>query len=151
MYTKYITALKLMDDVITARDITASRDEQSAACNAAWDIAFTYIHANFAEPISAGDATIFAETGVASTACIDMATLEKELARCKPIIDGTYPAGNGAMETVLRSIPPILLDVVWPIGIARLLLRDYGLPIRHRTLTTFPEFHRRYGYMILGC
>ena len=49
----------------------------------------------------------------------------------------------------VRSIPPTVIDAVWPVLMMKALLRDYQLPINHRALTTFTEFHTRYGWLIL--
>jgi len=107
-------------------------------CHQAWDDCFNFIYTNFARP----------ETSSGSGA--DCASIHLEVLLCKPIIDGTYKTGGPEMDVVMRAIPPVLLDVVWPVGIARFLLRDHQIPIGHRYLFTFDEFHKRYGTMIIS-
>jgi hypothetical protein len=127
MYTKYIEALKMMDAVIAV-----GQDEKE--CLVKWDELFVYIHANFESPRSG--------------------MMDKEYDVrvdydfCRPVVDGTFREN---MEEVMRSIPPALLDIVWPVGIARFLLRECRVRLNHRWSATFGEFHSRYGYMILGC
>lgn len=124
MYTKYITALKMMDEVIAV-------GQDSEQCLPKWDELFVYIYANFAAPVRGAE-------GYDVKADYDL---------CRPVIDGTYREN---MEEVIRSIPPVLLDIVWPVGIARFLLRECRVEFEHRKSTTFTEFRTRYGYMILG-
>ena len=150
MYSKYIEALRLMDLVIAVKDAVPPEGEKwarwetpkgpghhIAPVQPAWDECFTYIHANFAVP----------ETGKNG---FTPEQYQQEVALCRPLIDGTYPSCGPEMEAVMRGIPPVLLDVVWPVGIARFLLRDCRVPFNHRLSTTFSEFHKRYGRMILA-
>lgn len=129
MYTKYIKALRMMDEVIAV-------GKDAKECLAKWDELFVYIHTNFEAP------AVYKERnaeGYNHKADYDL---------CRPVIDGTYREN---MEEVIRSIPPVLLDIVWPVGIARYLLRECRVNFSHRWSNTFGEFHNRYGYMILGC
>jgi hypothetical protein len=127
MYTKYIEALRMMDEVIAV-----GKDEKQTLTK--WDELFTYIHANFESP----------HIGKAAEGY----DVRVDYNYCRPVIDGSFREN---MEEVIRSIPPILLDIVWPIGIARFLLRENRVKFNHRWSTTFGEFHDRYGYMILEC
>lgn len=159
MYEKYVEALRLMDICIATKDAVKPEGEgwperplrnaypgcaQTAKmhpCHQAWDDCFNFIFANFAWP----------ETGQKNGEGCNWDTKHREVEMVRPLIDGTYRAGGPEMEAIMRSIPPVLLDEVWPVGIARFLLRDQRLPLNHRWLFTFKEFHERYGNMILSC
>lgn len=158
MYEKYVTALRLMDACIATKDAVCPEGgwpemplrnaypgcKQTAPmhpCHQAWDNCFNFIFANFAWP----------ETGMKDGGVINYNAKHPEMAMVRPLIDGTYKTGSAEMEAVMRSIPPVLLDEIWPVGIGRFLLRDQQMPINHRLLFTFLEFHNRYGTMILNC
>ena len=52
----------------------------------------------------------------------------------------------------LREKPPEYSEQLFPIAIARHLLRDCGIDINLNNSTTFDEFYRRYGSIIInGC
>lgn len=144
MYTKYITTLNLMDNVIALKG--EKRDEAgNHPCEAAWDVLFTYIHANFAEPATSSNLP-----------ATDADTIKFEYERCREVLLNNAVdngAALGALEVAIRTIPPVILDIVLPVAIARLLLSakgQYALPICHRNLATFTELHVRYGRMILA-
>ena len=167
MYEKYIEALRLMDIVIalktapvpeggwpTAEFTSAHYGKQLFAVHpmhAAWDDCFNYMHDHFEHPktgTTKEPMNVFDRVKLES---ISEETIKFELDKCRPLIDGTYPARGPEMDALMRSIPPQLLDIVWAVGVARFLLRDHCLPINHRLLTTFRRFHQMYGYMILAC
>lgn len=161
MYTKHITALQLMDAVITASKLDIDKPQKEQLCVTAWDETFTFIHANFAIPETVRnnipdylwDKLVHGinQTAVNNdTPGINYEKIQKEINLCRPLIDGTYLSGSIEMETAMRDIPPTILEVVWPVAIARFLLRDHAVPLLHRKSSTFPEFHRRYGLMILS-
>jgi hypothetical protein len=50
----------------------------------------------------------------------------------------------------LRSIPPVILEVTFPVWIARYLLCYAKAGVCPTKLSTFDEFYRRYGTMVLG-
>jgi len=160
MYEKYVEALRLMDVCIATKEAIKPEGEgwperalqvpagwtgQTSAsmhpCHQAWDDCFNFIYANFVRP----------ETSIPSNGKLDYNMKHPEIDMVRPIIDGTYPSGGPEMEAVLRGIPPVLLDQIWPVAVARFLLRDKRLPLSHRWLFTFKEFHERYGNMILKC
>lgn len=131
MHEKYIHALQLMDDTIASKDVD---DLMHSNC----DLCFNYIYLNFAEPNTS-----------AANDVVSVEDRKRDLDLCRPLIDGTYKTGE--MEDVLRRIPPILLDEVWPVAILRFMLRDQRLRIDHRKLKIFKEFYNRYSVMILNC
>jgi hypothetical protein len=109
-----------------------------------WDKLFTFIHANFVIPQSATG------NGVEhNREWQDAFNVEKDL--CSPFISGAYGAPSKELYEMLTTIPPVIAEVVYPIVIARYLLRDAQIRFSHRKSCTFSEFHRRYGNMILGC
>ncbi len=87
------------------------------------DALFDYIHTNFDEPV------YNAESRAAS----------KDL-----LCNYGYNT-----DEMIRKVPPVIIDAVWPIAVMKLLLRDYALPLNHRKLTSFKMFHDRYGKFIL--
>lgn len=159
MYEKYVEALRLMDVCIATKEAVKPEGEdwperalqvpqgwtgpttaKMHPCHQAWDDCFNFIFANFAWP----------ETGQPDGGCCNWNTKHPEVEMVRPLIDGTYKSGGSEMEAIMRSIPPVLLDEIWPVGIARFLLRDHQMPLNHRWLFTFREFHNRYGNMILS-
>ena len=53
-----------------------------------------------------------------------------------------------ANEDILCN-PPKILDVLYPIALARSLLTDYHLPLITSKIPEFDTFYRRYGGLIL--
>lgn len=154
-YEKHITALRLMDAVIATKGLCRYPDTDTwgvpyfslelSPCHEAWDELFTFINANFEDPK------------------IDTLTHKDRKAQaklCSPYIDNTFSVWNedgntrivnAELEAMIRSIPPVILDIVWPVSIARFLMRDHWIPLNHRMSSTFAEFDRRYGAMIRDC
>ena len=50
----------------------------------------------------------------------------------------------------LATLPPYFSEVIFPVSVARYMLRELQIPLNHRKLATFGEFHKRYGTMILA-
>ena len=98
MYTKHINALRLMDELILANN-AETRDKL-----------FSFLVDNFPGP-----------------AAEKTDALREEIAACISFLDSTYPRGCSEIETLVRSIPPVILDSVWPIAIARFVIRDSGM------------------------
>ncbi len=112
-------------------------------CNDAWDHLFTYIHANWAVPNTAmkdGECTF------------DYPTMTSDQGKIA-VFDCNMMLRMPHDEFVakLESLPPYFSEIVFPIAVGRYLLRDLYLPIQHRDLKTFSEFHNRYGRIILTC
>lgn len=135
MYEKYLTALELMDACI------ATKFNIKQSCVDTWDDCFDFILANFAKPQTAR------QDGVP----VDWSTKHSEIDLVRPLIDGTYKTQGQEIEDVLRGIPPALAEEIFPVGIARYLLRDMNLPFDHRQSRTFKQFVSWYGTMILCC
>ncbi len=150
MYEKYHTALRLMNDCIATKTLERPAEgwpmkqlvsidgdpyeKEYHPAHSAWDICFDFIFANFAEP----------DTAMGTT---------KKWGRDHPEVKATTDilmAGGEEMVWMLHSMPPELAEQVFPVGVARFLLRDAALPIQHRLLRTFKQFHEWYGSMILA-
>lgn len=149
MFQKYTDALALMDATIAVNDaaIAANGDfgtwyysergtELSAPICAAWDNLYTFVHSNFAAPVSFGTSP-YADPDK-----------EKYAADVNEMIE-MFGKDRETLEEELRKIPPVIAEVAFPVYIARYLLRDQKLAINPSRLTTFDEFHNRYGYMII--
>jgi len=153
MYEKYHTALRLMDACIATKEMEkpengwperrltfVNRDGRTHAklhpCHEAWDICFDFIYENFAKP---------------DTAMAEMWTKWKnDHPEIRVTQDTILLTDSKEMERLLRSMPPELAEQVFPVGIARFLLRDAAMPLNHRFLRTFKQFHEWYGTMILA-
>jgi len=154
MYEKYHTALRLMNAVISTngviepetgwpvRELTyIQRDGKTRVklhpCHAEWDILFDYVFANFAKPDTAMVDDLWEKWSADHP---EVSVTQKTILLC----------GCEEMERLLYSMPPELAEQVFPVGIARYLLRDIRLPLNHRRLRTFKQFHDWYGPMILN-
>ncbi len=136
-FQEYITSLDLMDKVVIAEDV-----------HAAWDELYTFIYANFPEPETASDTWHVSCPG---------GYQDKHKPRKDPIdhIEGqdmVLMFKQDREQTIerLRSIPPVILAATFPVWVARYLLRFAKVPVNAARITTFNEFHRRYGNMILS-
>ncbi len=49
----------------------------------------------------------------------------------------------------LKELPPYFRDTLFPIAVARYILREAWMPCTHREMKHFREFHNRYGAIIL--
>ena len=149
MFQKYIDALALMDATIAVNDAAIAANgefttwyysergtELSAPICTAWDKLYTFVHANFAAPVSFGTSP-YADPDK-----------EKYAADVDEMV-AMFDKDRETLETELRKIPPVIAEVAFPVYIARHLLRDLRVAISPDRLTTFNEFHQRYGYMII--
>ena len=96
MYTKYLKSLELMNAAIQA----INSDDNTIEDFDAGDRLFEYILANFPAPTES--------------------TFDEDVASCQEILN--MPASE--IEEKLYKIPPVILDNVWPIAIARFLIRE---------------------------
>lgn len=151
MFQKYIDALALMDQVIAAKNaVNAEHGEDSKwywsanaveirkPINAAWDTLYTHLHSNFVCPQSVST------TGSVYTE-VDQAEYESEIDEMVEM----FKMEREQLEEALRKIPPVIAEVAFPVYVARHLLWTERMPINPQELTTFNEFHKRYGYMII--
>ena len=145
MFQKYIDALALMDTTIAVNDAAIAANgefttwyysergtELSAPICTAWDKLYTFVHANFAAPVSFGTSP-YADPDK-----------EKYAADVDEMV-AMFGKDRETLETELRKIPPVIAEVAFPVYIARHLLRDLRVAISPDRLTTFNEFHQRYG------
>jgi hypothetical protein len=149
-FQKYIDALALMDATIAVNDaVIAANGEYStwyfsehgtklsAPICTAWDNLYTFVHANFPAPVSFGNSP-FADPDK-----------EKYAADVDEMVV-MFSKNRETLEEELRKIPPVIAEVAFPVYIARHLLRDFRIAVSPSQLTTFDEFHNRYGYMIIS-
>jgi len=102
-----------------------------------WDHLFEYIHANWDVP------STMAMTWWAQRKSDEQ---KVELYDCRKMLE----MGPEDLETRLESLPPYFTESIFPVAVARYLLRDLWIPLNHRKTVTFKEFHNRYGSMILS-
>jgi len=137
-FAKHIHVLQLLSTVpdYAVEKITV---QQASDC---WDHLYTYIHANWAPPVSAmvdgrQEWESFADTK------------RNEIIDCRNMMKMSYEE----LEEKLQTLPPYFLEHIFPVAVARYLLAAIGgkcIPLDHRRTTTYGEFHNRYGYMVLG-
>ena len=142
-FTKHIHVLHLLSQIPAPKmervgnalwaSNVAMTQEQAAE---AWDHMFTYIHAHFPVPLTSC-APYDAQFTVAE---------KNEVLDCREMLQ------MNATEFMdkLATLPPYFTDVIFPVAIGRYMIRDLAMPINHRKLTTFQEFHKRYSTMILA-
>ena len=135
-YTKHIHVLQLLSTIPT--DVQPTRtasccnwvypDGWVEKCNDAFDHILVYIHTNWIAP----SAIVDTEFKVNVFDCREMLRMRRD-----------------ELEDKLASLPPYFSEVIFPIAVARYMLGDLALPIDHRKVTAFREFHNRYGSIIL--
>jgi len=134
LHSRYIHVLHLLS-TIPAKAINLNPPTiTEAQANRSWDHMFTYIHAYWPMPESANHATeSFTES------------MRYEAMNCAEML---FKDEYDLLEK-LATLPPYFNKYVFPVSVARYMLRDLRMPIDHRKLKTFDEFHRRYGSMII--
>ncbi len=122
---KYIDALGMYDEAVAlGREFKLTKDATTGVqMHEAVDRLFTHIFATFDAP-----------------------ERTKENHRAVSDMLKHYDATVAAQ---FRKVPPVVSDVVWPVMAMKSLLCDYALPVDHRKLTIFTEFHARYGTFII--
>ena len=103
-----------------------------------WDHLFHYIHTHWASPLTA------AETRELEWKNRFTVGEKEEIVDCQRMLE----MSTKELEEKLATLPPYFTESLFPVAIARYLLRDLCLPINHRGCKTFAEFHSRYGTMI---
>ncbi len=109
----------------------------------AFDHMFEYIHANWAEPNSAmkkGGDQVYNYQPISTPGGIG------EIYDCRLMLR----MSADEFEAKLSSLPPYFSEVIFPIAVARYMIRDLRLMIDHRKSKMFMDFHRRYGRIILS-
>jgi len=146
---KYQTALMLIRPVIEA---TVYGDHVEV--NRTWDDLYSFLHENFAAP---GTTLTYFTRGPRRGRSNYTEIAHKSRSREDweaEILECQWMLTHNREELVdhLRSRPPEYSDRVFPVAIARYLLRDCNVPVEPAKTTTFDEFHRRYAVMIIeGC
>lgn len=135
----YIKSLALMQATIDA----------GPDCNPAWDELYGYMHSVFPEPETAY-AVIYEDP--------EWKSIYTDKERLQILMDHfetldmvvMFRQTREEIIAKLGSIPPVILAVTFPVWVARYLLKFMNVPASPSLLTTFDEFHRRYGPMILA-
>lgn len=133
MYEKYQTSLTLVNLVHNAN--SADNKHRHTSVVASWDNLFRYILDNFQPPETAG-----------WDDC-DNELAAKEYALCKEVL---RDMGSNELCSALWACPPAILECVWPVAVARFLLRDCGVRVNTAKSKTFKQFVDVYGRMILS-
>ena len=130
-YAKHIHVLHLLSTIPVGRG--AMTGEQ--ACQV-FDHMLDYLHTYWAKPISAGTGMHMGEicAGEMSSAkaCNIMLHMDAE-----------------ELTSKLECLPPYFGEVLFPIAVARYMMRELAMPIDHRKCKNFKEFHVRYGAIII--
>lgn len=158
MYEKFEKALELMDLAIAHAstlpkpnnpwlDYDKSFPWQEVADK--WDDLFGHIHATFVIPKTAMtiDSTGKEQRVDPKGDAVLKSLYDEELRLCKELMDAPTDAD---FKRKVYAIPPEILEVAFPIAIARFLLRDMQYPLQHRITKTFSTFYHRYGSMVMG-
>lgn len=142
LFTKHIHVLHLISTIPGPKKILVNGYMQNTdsmtkdEANTAWDILFDYIHRHWETPLSYGN-----RYGRSASAAEQAEVLD-----CQAMLD----MDTKNLEEKLATLPPYFTEVVFPVAVARYILRDLQMPFNHRNCRTFKEFHDRYGYMILA-
>lgn len=125
-FQKYIDALNLMDLVIAAK---GDRDQEHKT----WDDLYQYIYEHFSVPDTSNknwnDIILKVHTEV-----LDMKKM--------------FNQSHDEIIAAIRAIPPVILEVTFPVWIARYLLRYESIGVVPTRLKTFDRFFKRYGTMV---
>jgi len=128
-YAKYVHVLDLVNSIPNGLGV----DDASAM----WDRIYHYIHEHFPAPES------YAMSGSSGKPTEIMV---EEAKRCYEIL----LLSKEVLEEKLEKIPPEICEIVFPVAVARYLLRDLKMQFDHKFSTTFREFYNRYCFMILS-
>lgn len=117
----------------------AMTGEEELAC---WDHIFSYIHSHWADPETASVPCTWPEEPERFTV-----SERAEIMDCRKMLN----MGGAELEEHLATLPPYFGESLFPVAVARYLLRDLCINFDHRKSATFKEFHRRYGTMVMHC
>jgi hypothetical protein len=148
-YEKYITATNLMSDCVAAHNEDPEQGPKNFSwsndkCHTAWDECYAFVHANFQDPATA---IVDGETFAECVARIGAATCENEVQLCRELL--AIGRENNELLNKIKTLPPVFAEVIFPVALARYMLRDARMTISANKLNTFKEFYRRYANMIM--
>lgn len=127
-FQKYIDSLNLMDVIIASK---GNLDLEHKT----WDDLYQYIHEHFSVPDTSNknwdDIILKVHTEI-----LDMKKM--------------FNQSHGDIIAAIRAIPPVILEVTFPVWIARYLLKFESIGVVPPRLKTFNVFFKRYGTMILS-
>lgn len=130
---KYLMAIELMNAI----------DVQSNDTHAQWDALYSFIHANFPAPTSSAEHRKWLTVIEAANSTSDEVNYVNECAKL------LRAANLELLIEQLTKLPPEYSDIVFPIAITRYLLGVKRVRLTPAKVTTFDEFHRRYGILIV--
>jgi len=127
--TKYQTALDLMNTVIASK-----HDVHLTATS--WDQLYNYIYEHFEAPASTSYPIFY------TINCNTPVEVAQEIQDCFVML-----REHNETEVLARlaAIPPEYSDTIFPVAIARYLLKYQNVPMIVSLVKTFDEFHKRYG------
>ncbi len=145
---KYIRAIELMNavpgsDPLGYKMPQESREPTVDETNARWDELFTFIHDNFPRP------NTYHEIGEYEAAAYFAQNNQEAMMDIAEVYDLLRNQKEDDVLARLTTLPPEYRDTVFPVAIARYLLAYKNVSIWPRIMTTFDEFHKRYGVMIV--
>lgn len=135
---KYTKAIELMNAVEVGTP---------ASC-AQWDTLYTFLHANF--PVPAASKTANPELNPGEIRALITDEDRAYINECTNLLK--IDKVDDILEK-LTKLPPEYSDILFPVAIARYLLAYKRLPYHPgfniNDLTTFREFHDRYGIIVI--
>jgi hypothetical protein len=132
-YQKYVDALRLMDQVLSLNTAPS----------------YSYKRATWSELSEANDRFHEKIDELMEFVYANWAVPKRNKENLKAVEDLLYLSDKEKQPNI-RSIPPEVIEEIWPILLVKTLLRDYQLPINHRKMKSFQHFHDTYGWFILG-
>ncbi len=139
MNQKYITLLKLMDDVIATKDAIKPAEGWAwqknhpglqpdafripHPCHAVFDILLAYIDTEFA--------------------------LTKPFAESRKEFVSFVGLGYD-YDTTVRAVPSTISENIFPLLCIKCILVQHRMPIEPILLDNFDNFHKKYGRLIIG-
>ena len=131
-FTKHIHVLHLLSTIPASNGSESPVSVKDATD--AFDHLFSYIHSHWASPVSCG---IWGDV---------TSVVKQEFIDCRTMLDMNHEDLTAKLET----LPPYFREEIFPVAVARYMLRDLRLKFDRRWSRTFDEFHNRYGRMILA-
>jgi hypothetical protein len=145
-YGKFKTAIELMEKCIKLSNacVRSPAGYVDSATHTAWDTVYKFIHSTFQEPATA---QANGETFAQCKARLGDKTFDTEVNLCRDILN--IERKTSELLDKIKAMPPVFAEVVFPVALARHMLRDASVYVDARNLDTFDEYYRRYACMIL--
>lgn len=140
---KYTHAIELMNAVPGGEHYSKASEDLIVEACARWDELYTFIYANFERPSTYHQ---FGEFDKVAHWAYENNEAYQDIA---DVYDLLRKHKQTEVFERLTCIPPEYRDTVFPVAIARYLLAYKVVPIWPDRVTTFDEFHSRYGVMVV--